>query len=286
MRTDQLSRHLIEELTPVLGGGEASSVARLLLEDLFGWRRGQRPRDLSQDEQILAWASINRLKAGEPVQYVTGVADFYGLQLTVSPAVLIPRPETEELVEWVLRDHPIGEGLKVLDLGTGSGCIPLALKARRPSWECQGMDVSEAALDVARENAQRLSLDVTFWRGDLLNFAPVRELERQYDILVSNPPYIPPSERDEMDAATLAHEPDMALFVPEKDPLLFYRTAVELGKTLLKPGGELYVETNEFNHEEVGRLFSEMDCTGVQRQKDMRDKWRMVRTTVNPERTP
>ncbi|MTB49709.1 peptide chain release factor N(5)-glutamine methyltransferase [Lewinella sp. W8] len=281
MRTDQLTKHLIDELAPVLGDGEAASVARLVLEDLFGWRRGQRPRLLSQDEQIMAWTSINRLKAGEPVQYVTGVADFYGLQLTVSPAVLIPRPETEELVEWILRDHPGNQPLRVLDLGTGSGCIPLALKARRPSWECSGLDVSEAALEVARGNAEKLSLPVTFQEADLLNYVPRQDDLGQFDLIVSNPPYIPPSEKDRMGASTLAHEPDLALYVPEDDPLKFYRRAVEIGEQLLRPGGMLYVETNEFNNEEVSLLFTEMACTSVQRQKDMRDKWRMIRATIN-----
>jgi release factor glutamine methyltransferase len=281
LRTDQLSSHLLEELGPLLGDGEAASVARLVLEDLFGCRRGQRPRLLSQDEQIMAWTTINRLKAGEPVQYVTGIADFYGLQLTVSPAVLIPRSETEELVEWILQDYPADQILRVIDLGTGSGCIPLALKARRPSWFCRGLDVSERALAVAQANAQKLSLPVDFQQVDLLNYRPPKEAFGQVDILVSNPPYIPPSEKNRMGASTVAHEPDLALYVPEEDPLLFYRRAVEIGRELLKPGGRLYVETNEFNNEEVARLFSEMGCTGVQRQKDMREKWRMIRATLH-----
>jgi release factor glutamine methyltransferase len=286
MTTADLTTHLQTELAPVLGHGEASSVARLVLEDLFGWRRGHRPRTLDADEQLLAWATINRLKAGEPVQYVTGIADFYGLQLKVTPAVLIPRPETEELVEWILEDHPKTYARHLLDLGTGSGCIPLALKARRPGWTCAGLDVSSAALDLARENAAALNLDLAFHEHDLFSEPsrvrsqsdiPYRLSLTPYQILVSNPPYILPSQRPQMSASTLAHEPELALFVPEADPLLFYRRIGELGLELLPAGGKLYFETNEFNNGEVVTLLEGLGYAAVQRRQDMGVKWRMVR---------
>ena len=294
MTTTDLARHLIDELQPVLGAGEAASVARLVLEDLFGTRRGSRPRALTQDEQLLAWTTINRLKAGEPVQYVTGIADFYGLQLTVSPAVLIPRPETEELVEWILADHGEGTLRRVLDAGTGSGCISLALSARRPAWRLTGMDVSADALAVARGNAERLGLAVAFVPGDALQLTSASTIEsgladaspavapkeggiNGYDIIVSNPPYIPPSERDRMGASTLAHEPDLALFAPEDDPLVFYRRIAEAAKTQLRTGGQLYFETNEFNHNKVVELLRSTGWTDVQSRKDLQGKRRMIR---------
>ncbi|MEM1357895.1 MAG: peptide chain release factor N(5)-glutamine methyltransferase [Bacteroidota bacterium] len=280
MRTDDLSQHLIDELSPLLGGGEAASVTRLVLEDLFGWRRGHRPRLLSQDEEILAWATINRLKAGEPVQYVTGIADFYGLQLKVTPAVLIPRPETEELVEWILSRHGADTALHVIDLGTGSGCIPLALKARRPGWTCSGLDVSQDALAVARENAKRLGLDVHFASFDLLKEPMNESGALRGDLLISNPPYIPPSERERMSASTLAHEPKLALFVPEENPLLFYRRILEIAPDFLPNGGDIFVETNEYNNQEVAELFAAKLEGVVERQQDLQGKWRMVKGEV------
>lgn len=278
MNTTDLARHLADELTPRLGDRETRSVARLVLEDLFGVRPGARPRPLTQDEQLLAWATINRLKAGEPVQYVTGIADFYGLQLHVGPAVLVPRPETEELVEWVLEENAPGPPLRVVDLGTGSGCIALALKKQRPEWTVEALDVSQAALRIARANAEKLRLDVTFHQADLRH-AGLYLPHDTYDLLVSNPPYIPPSETDKMGASTLAHEPALALFVPEEDPLLFYRRLAEEGNELLSEKGRLYVETNASNNGLVMRLFERLGYTAVERRKDLRGKERMVRGT-------
>ena len=269
MNTAELAQHLVDQLKPTLGEREAASVSRLVLEDVFGTRPGGRPRQLSQDEEILAWTTINRLQAGEPVQYVTGIADFYGLQLTVTPAVLIPRPETEELVEWILEEHGSDRALRVLDVGTGSGCIALALKARRPRWDVRGVDVSEAALEVARENATRLQLPVEFAQLDILRDTPP---DGPYDLVVSNPPYIRPAERERMGASTVAHEPELALFTPEDDPLLFYRRLKELSPDLLAPGGWIYVETSEFEHGETAGLYAE--ATGRQ---DLQGKGRMVR---------
>lgn len=278
MSISELAQHIADELSPLLGPGEAASVSRLVLEDLFGYRRGSHPRQLSQDEQIMAWATINRLKAGEPVQYVTGIADFYGLQLKVNPAVLIPRPETEELVEWILEEHEAGTQVQCLDIGTGSGCIPLALKARRPTWTCAGADVSVGALEIARTNAEQLELAATFFELDAL--AESADLEAgTYHLIVSNPPYIPPSERELMSPSTLAHEPDLALFVPEEDPLLFYRRITELGTRLLAPNGRLFFETNEFNNEAVAGLLEAQGYAKVERRKDLQGKWRMVAAT-------
>ena len=283
MNTIDLTRHLINELAPTLGAGEAASVSRLVLEDVYGFRRGHRPRVLTQDEEILAWATINRLKAGEPVQYVTGIADFYGLQLKVNPSVLIPRPETEELVEWILESHPGDMPLNLLDIGTGSGCIPLAIKAKRPGWSCNGIDISEEALVVAKENAEMLQMEVSFGILDVLTESDAmaenlaaNDQPSKIDILVSNPPYIPPSEREKMGASTVDHEPELALFVPEDDPLLFYGKVAEIGRDVLAAGGSVYVETNEFNNNDVVKLFERFGYKNVGRRQDLQGKWRMV----------
>ena len=276
MNTVDLSRHLLHELTPALGEGEARSVARLVLEDLFGARRGSRPRVLTQEEQLLAWTTINRIKAGEPVQYVTGIADFYGMQLKVTPAVLIPRPETEELVEWILEENPPGVPLRCIDLGTGSGCIALALQDKRPEWSVYALDVSEAGLAVAQDNATELGVPLTLVHEDLLD--PELSLPGDgFHLIVSNPPYIPPSERPQMGQSTLSHEPELALFVPEEDPLLFYGRILELGQHHLFPGGRLFVETNEFNNELVVKLFRRFGYGEVEVRKDLQGKPRMVK---------
>lgn len=278
MNTIDLARHLTDELTPLLGAGETRSVTRLVLEDLFGARPGHRPRVLTQEEQLLAWTTINRLKAGEPTQYVTGIADFYGLQLTVTPAVLIPRPETEELVEWILEENAPGTPLRVLDVGTGSGCIALALKHKRPEWTVEALDVSKDALRIARANATKLDVEVLFHHLNVLQ--PGLGLPTAgYNLIVSNPPYIPPSERQQMGASTLAHEPGLALFVPENDPLLFYGRIAEEGQELLPPTGRLYAETNEFNNDSVVTLFSRLGYKNVSVRKDLRGKPRMVSAT-------
>ncbi|OAV42707.1 peptide chain release factor N(5)-glutamine methyltransferase [Lewinella sp. 4G2] len=274
MRTSDLTQHLITELSPTLGVGEANSISRLVLEDLFGWRRGARPRLLTQDEELLAWTTINRLKAGEPVQYITGIADFYGLQLKVTPDVLIPRPETEELVEWILEEHPAGRSLNAIDLCTGSGCIALALKHKRPEWSVAAQDISAAALEVAHGNAARLGIHLE--RGGQFDLLQQDLTDDTYDLIVSNPPYIPPSERSRMSPSTLAHEPDLALFVPEEDPLVFYRRLADIARDSLVDGGRIYVETNEFNNAEVVRVFEERGLVGVDARRDMREKERMV----------
>jgi len=272
MRTADYHSHLIQQLAPRVGVNEAKATARLILEDVFGWRTGRHPRPLNQDEQILAWTVENRLLAGEPVQYITGIADFYGLQLRVSQDVLIPRPETEELVEFALEQHPAEPVLRVLDIGTGSGCIALAMKRERPSWSVTGLDASTAALNVARENGERLALDVAWQLVDLLRAEP----EGIFDLIVSNPPYIPPSERPKMGKSTAVHEPGLALFTPEEDPLVFYRRTVELSTKLLVAGGSLYFEVNEFRAEEVAELLRGADFMTVEKRKDLQGKWRMV----------
>ncbi|MGB3799162.1 MAG: peptide chain release factor N(5)-glutamine methyltransferase [Lewinella sp.] len=278
VRTDDLSKHFIRELKTALGAGEAASVTRLVMEDVFGYRQGNRPRMLTDDEELLAWVTLNRLHGGEPVQYVTGIADFYGLQLKVTPAVLIPRPETEELVEWILDDHPTGTSRRIVDLGTGSGCIPLAIQDRRPEWVCEGVDVSQEALEVATKNQEALQSNVIFKEGDVLEGRFARD--GLYDIIVSNPPYIPPSERKHMGDSVLVHEPDLALFVPEEDPLVFYRKIGEIGLTTLRSGGYVYVETNEYNSDQVMRLFRDLGYNRVERRKDLQGKWRMVRVQL------
>ncbi|MEL7422584.1 MAG: peptide chain release factor N(5)-glutamine methyltransferase [Bacteroidota bacterium] len=268
-------QQLVNDLTPIVGEGEARSITRLVFEDVFDWRAGRRDRMMSAEELAQLQEVTSRLQAREPVQYITGRADFYGLQFKVNPAVLIPRPETEELVEWIL-DHraTFSEEAVVLDIGTGSGCIPLAIQHNWRTAEVHGLDVSAEALLVAQQNANQLSLTVQWWETDILNEANWSTLPT-CDIIISNPPYIPHNEAVLMPESVKQYEPNLALFVENEDPLIFYRRIMELAQQQLKPGGLLFFECNEFNAEQVNQLGKQLGFTQTELRKDLQGKWRM-----------
>lgn len=189
----------------------------------------------------------DKLAQQQPIQYILGTTAFCELQLNVGPGVLIPRPETEELVHWILQEQDV-QPLKVVDLCTGSGAIALALKAARPAWELTAVELSKEALVIANENAEQLDLAVDFIAADVLQ----DELSGgPYDVMVSNPPYVRDSERSLMQTNVLEHEPEMALFVSDTDPFLFYKRIAALAAKHLKPGGSLYLEINEYLSKEL-----------------------------------
>lgn len=271
---------LIQSLTERYGAGEAASITRIVMEDRFRYY-GRHDRDLSAEESIDFENISARLVAGEPVQYVLGAADFFGLKFLVTPAVLIPRQETEELVSEVLKylksqdnDRPI-----LLDIGLGSGCIGLTLKKKWPKLQLYGMEKSEAALEVARENAAYLVGDdmrgIHLFQGDILE-ANSWEILPEFDVVVSNPPYIPTSEKHLVPEHVQAHEPSLALFVESDDPLLFYRVIADFASKKLKPGGMLFFECNEFNAGAVAQLLREKGFKEVQLQQDLSGADRMV----------
>lgn len=268
-------QQLIAVLTPTVGEGEARSMARLVFEDVFDWRPGRRDRELSATEVEQLQQIKTRLAVNEPVQYITGRADFYGLQLKVTPAVLIPRPETEELVEWIL-DHrsEVSSAATVLDIGTGSGCIPLAIKQNWSAASVGGLDLSPDALAVAQENASELGLAVNWQEADILDEANWSSLP-SCDIIVSNPPYIPHEEANLMPDSVKQYEPQMALFVENQDPLIFYRQIMRLALQRLQPGGFLFFECNEFNAEEVDQIGKQLGFTHTELRRDLQGKWRM-----------
>ncbi len=275
MQAAEAYQNLIQTLTPSHGEGEAQSIARLLFEDLLDWKKGQRDRPLNDRQLQLFEAAKQRLLAGEPLQYITERADFYGLVLKVSPSVLIPRPETEELVEWVLdqrRDY--GNAVSIIDIGTGSGCIPLAIKDNWPQAQVHGLDVSREALAVARGNAETLQLDVNWIEQSILDENRWTDLPSM-DIIISNPPYIPYQEADLMPDSVKEHEPSLALFIEDEDPLLFYRRIMELALVKLKSNGLLFFECNEFNAQDVHRLGEQLGFQDTELRKDLQGKWRM-----------
>ena len=252
-----------------------------LLEDLA---RVSRPDLYAQPEELVSEelsrqleAAVKRRMAGEPLQYILGHTEFYGLRLQVSPAVLIPRPETEEVVEAALGTLEGIESPWVLDVGTGSGAIALATKAQRSDAEVFAADVSPDALVLARENASRLNLDLTFVEADALSADFAHRVPPTFHLIVSNPPYVPEAEKPEMQREVRDHEPNLALFVPDDDPLVFYRALVRHACQILHPGGWLVVETHADGGGAVGELFEAHTLTEVEVRTDLSGRPRMVR---------
>ncbi|MCB0642367.1 MAG: peptide chain release factor N(5)-glutamine methyltransferase [Phaeodactylibacter sp.] len=274
----QLHAEFMEALTPLHGTGEAGSILRIIWEDVFQVFAPQSRRTVEAAEATKARAILERLLRREPVQYILGEADFYGLKFYVNPAVLIPRQETEELVAWMLESFPAASPLSVLDIGTGSGCIPVTLKEQRPNWALSAIDVSLEALAMAARNAERYNLDVEWLQADIRS---ATFSGRQWDVIVSNPPYIPPSESDRMPPEVLNYEPALALFVDEEDPQLFYKKIATFAESHLKKGGFLFFECNEYNSKDLQHYFQTQGYAAVALQKDLAGKDRMMRIKIN-----
>jgi len=216
---------------------------------------------------------VSKLKTYEPIQYILGETEFCDLTLKVNPAVLIPRPETEELVQWISKSA-IQPGANILDIGTGSGCIALALKKQLQQVNVTGVDVSLKALETASENAQLNRLEVVFREADILNWGNYSW--PKYDLIVSNPPYVRESEKKQMDANVLNYEPEGALFVDDDNPLIFYKTIAEFASENLEKGGWLFFEINEFLGNEMVALLKGLGFKEIELRTDINGKDRMV----------
>lgn len=247
-------RSLRDSLVPIYGRGEANAMIRLIFHTLKGWDTSEiltrfndelSPYLREQTERI-----VTRLKAHEPIQYILGEAYFYGLRFKVTPDVLIPRQDTEPLVDMIVNQNP-EEDLRVLDIGTGSGCIAIALARFLKFPQVSALDISEAALKVARENASDLKVKVNFIHADIFTYKADPE---SLDIIVSNPPYIDESEKAAMDANVKDYEPASALFVPDDNPVVFYRRISSVAKDALTAGGRLYLEINPRHASEVADI--------------------------------
>jgi len=276
--TDKRLAEFLRMVSPVFGRAEALSLARIIREDVFDGK----PFDRLEAGEERRLADIERrLAAGEPLQYILGQADFYGLKLRVTPDVLIPRMETESLVYEAIRtakDRP--PPLRILDVGTGSGCIALALKQALPAARITAIDVSSDALGVATDNARRLNLAVDFLLVDFLRAAE-RDRLGTYDLIVSNPPYIPPTERNRMPAYVKDREPAQALFVPDEDPYLFYKAIADFGRSHLTDDGTILVELNEFRAPAIREVFTEAGYV-TRLYRDLADAPRVLAATKNP----
>ena len=283
MKINEAYNDLVETLTPVYGEGEGRSIASIVFEDAFQIRNINREGIFQHNE---TYSSIKRrLLNQEPVQYILGMADFYGLKFKVNPNVLIPRQETEELVLWVketIQQMPANKTTRLLDIGTGSGCIPITLVQQLPFLQAEGWDISKAALEVAQANAKMNQVNVSFREIDILEIDS-SQWPQKFDVVVSNPPYIPHREADLMPPNVLKFEPEVALFVENDDPLIFYRTIAVLGKQLLRDNGWLFFELNEYNYERVEALLTQHRYEDVTLQQDIYGKNRMIRAKITNE---
>ena len=273
-------QQLWQQLARTYDTGEAKAIARMLYEVRYGLSLSDllMGRDADVPQQELQQLT-ERLEQHEPIQYVLGQADFCGRTFKVSPAVLIPRPETEELCQWVttkVRDSACNDAaLSILDVGTGSGCIAITLAAELPEAKVTAWDISEDALLVACENALLNGVTVDFELQDVL--LATAAAQQTKDIIISNPPYICNKERATMEANVLEHEPHQALFVPDDDPLLFYRAIAKLGQQTLIHDGWLYFEINPLFAAQLARLLSAMSYYDIEIKEDQFGKQRMIR---------
>jgi len=285
---------LWRQLAQIYDEGEAKAIARMVYEvrydltlsDIYLGKDAQ----LSTDCQTELKEIAKRLLQGEPIQYVLGQADFCGRKFMVNEHVLIPRPETEELCQWILaadlheltqavRCRPLSSAAEILDIGTGSGCIAITLAAEMPQAEVTAWDISAEALMVAAENARRHNVHVSFEQVDALHLTSdiCHQASAVFDIIVSNPPYICYKEREAMENNVLEHEPHTALFVPDDDPLLFYRAIAQYGQSALKDDGWLYFEINPIYAEALCDMLSKMSYRDIEIKEDQYGKQRMIR---------
>ena len=266
-----------QELSGCYSESEASAMAKWILSDVlelstFDLYAGK-DMNFSAEKLTRVHDILSRLKLYEPLQYIIGETLFDGLTFEVNPSVLIPRPETIELVDWIATDFT-SENLRVLDVGTGSGCIPISLSKKLHHPHVFAWDISSEALEVARRNAERNEVEVAFRQVDILqdSYPSV-----QVDILVSNPPYIGEAEKKNMERNVLDWEPGLALFVPDDDPLLFYRRIAEVGLDILSEGGVLYYEINQLYGKETARMLQEKGYKNVELRKDLSGNDRMIK---------
>lgn len=228
---------------------------------------------LTPRQEMLLYSTIERLKKHEPIQYILGHCDFCGHTFKVTPDTLIPRPETSELVEWIAEEQK-GSKVNILDIGTGSGCIAISLSCKLPGCNIAAWDISSGALAVAEENNRNNGSEVTFSQVDILAYQPQCEM---FDIIVSNPPYIKENERKSMEANVLDWEPHTALFVPDNDPLLFYRAIAEKALVMLAPGGALYFEINRAHGAETVEMLQSLGYRKTELRKDLAGNDRMIK---------
>ncbi len=266
------------QLKDVFSTPEADDVLKRLILFYFRWepiKIGLEPNyQLSDEEEGKLLFALEELKKHKPLQYIIGTVSFMDLEFNVSPSVLIPRPETEDLVRWILEDEKTIKTKHILDIGTGSGCIAISLKKIKPYLQVSALDNSRGALEVAKQNALDNKVKIQFKQQDILNN---HSWDKALDMIVSNPPYIPPSEKKLMKKNVLDYEPKEALYVPENEPLLFYKKIISFAQKNLTPKGMLYFEINPFFKEELCTLLKNHTFESIVVKNDFLNKPRMIK---------
>lgn len=280
----QFSQYIKQELVDIYSTSEISTLFRIIIEEVCGNSYPElvidKINNLSGIELRKAKDFVIRLKNMEPIQYIIGKTEFYGLQFKVSPDVLIPRPETEELVEWVIKDcakNNSNNKKSILDIGTGSGCIAISLAKKIPDTDVYALDVSEEALAIASDNANINDVKVNFSKCDVLSEIESFKQELNFDVIVSNPPYIREMEKDTMEDNVLLFEPAKALFVPDNNPLVFYEIIADFALERLNNNGNLYFEINLSMGERISNLLYKKGFTSVELRKDISGNNRMLK---------
>lgn len=270
---------LTNELQPIYGKNEATAMARLIIERVTGDEITKIFANpdliLTPEQQSLVRYYLSQLKLQKPIQYILGTTNFFGIELQVNQNVLIPRPETEELVSWIIESNKIGSP-SILDLGAGSGCIAISLAKHITHAHVFAIDISEKAIKVAQQNAASAGVDITLAQTNML--APPAQIQGSpFDIIVSNPPYVRESEKQYMQPNVLNNEPSLALFVGDNDPLIFYEAIAKLAASNLKNNGLVYCEINEALGEETASIFTTANFTDITIKNDINGKQRMIR---------
>jgi release factor glutamine methyltransferase len=283
MRLNEIKQALKKQLEGQFESVELNPILSILIEHITGWDQVHqvlhKDNAISEAQSLDFETAATELLAGRPIQYITGKAWFMGDAYTVSEQVLIPRPETEELVDWVIEYAAIkGKALRILDIGTGSGCIAIALKKALPEATVTAIDISTSAIKIAEANATTLKAEIEFITLDILNTA---FLPGQYDVIISNPPYIPMQEMKNMELQVTDHEPNIALFVPDEDPLVFYKAIARLAKLHLSSNGQLFFEIHYDQGDAMIELLDEMHFHAELRT-DLFGKDRMIRASLKP----
>ncbi|SHK27562.1 release factor glutamine methyltransferase [Maribacter aquivivus] len=273
------------ELDAIYSKEEVNSFFYLLIEHYFDLERFilaiQPELVIDKKQETVIFQALSELKLEKPIQHIIGTAYFMDLDFKVNEHVLIPRPETEELVRWILDDHKnTAKILTILDMGTGSGCIPISLDKNLTDAKVFGLDISTDALKVAEENNALLNAGVKFYEADILSLdaeTSAKELDKKFDIIISNPPYVRELEKAEMQNNVIDHEPSLALFVPDEDPLKFYSAVVNFAADHLNENGCLYLEINQYLGEETKQLLEESNFKTIELRKDMFGNDRMIK---------
>ena len=274
MKLASFKKEFLESITPLYNKDEASSLYYMLCEESLALSKSkliiEEDMDLSIDKTTKLYNYLDRLKKHEPIQYVLGKTLFMGINFKVNPAVLIPRPETEELVRLMLKEDL--DGKEILDIGTGSGCIAISLAKNLPNAKITALEISKDALEVAKENAKINNVDIDFVYADIFNY----KSDKKYDVIVSNPPYVTKSEKSLMKKNVLDFEPELALFVDNQNPLKHYHSIINFSINNQKDHGKIFFEINEYLFDKIKLLLKKYDVKFCNFIKDIDDKNRFI----------